>query len=189
MKNIKIQMQYKKPVSVLLILAMFHLCWLTSYGWAEMVATDAVAPSPTENLNPRQRLIALVNREDVQKELEKHGLSRGEAVARIHSLTDDEVAQVMAKVDQLPNGGSEGDAIAAAVYLGLLAALLATVLALYLLGVFFKALNCLSDCEAKGGWGYVFKPWWKGLALESPESSAVEPEDEDDYNFSHEDGY
>ncbi len=62
------------------------------------------------------------------------------------------------------------------------------VLAVYSVGVFFRGLNCLSDCEAKGGLGYVFKPWWMDQA---PEGYEEEPEDEpeEDYNFSHEDGY
>ena len=81
MKNMKIQIQYQKPVSVLLVTALLHLCWVSSFAWAEMVATDAVVQSQTESQNPRQRLLDLLNREEVQQELEKHGVSQVEAVA------------------------------------------------------------------------------------------------------------
>ena len=172
--------KFKQSLVGFLILAMFHLCWLTSYGWAEMVAADAV--SQNEIQNPRQRLLDLLNREEVQQELEKHGLSQVEAIARVHSLTDDEVTAMVEKIDQLPAGGNP---------LGLLVygAIAAGYLAVYLLGVFLKGLSCLSDCEAKGGWGYVFKPWWKDQAPAGYEDEPEEDDQEEDFSSSDEDGY
>jgi len=180
-------LKFKQSVVGFLILAMFHLCWLTSYGWAEMVAADA--ESQNEIQNPRQRLLDLLNREEVQKELEKHGVSQVEAVARINSLTDKEVDTMVHKMDQLPNGanggGGYGGVIAVLVYGGILAG----TLAVYLLGVFFKGLSCLSDCEAKGGLGYVFKPWWKDQVPAGYEDEPEEDDQEEDFSSSGEDGY
>ena len=185
----KTYFKFKRSMAGFLILAMLHLCWVSSFAWAEMVATDSVTSSQTENQNPRQRLLDLLNREEVQQELEKHGLSQVEAVARVHSLTDEEVVEVMGKVDQFPNGanggGGYGGVIAVLVYGGILAG----ILAVYLLGVFFKGLSCLSDCEAKGGLGYVFKPWWKDQVPEGYEDEPEEDDQEEDFSSSDEDGY
>ena len=180
----KIQTQYKRPLSVLLIITLLHLCWLTSYGWAEMVTTDAVAPSQTEIQNLRQRLIALLNREDVAGQLQQHGLSKAEALARINSLTDDEVAALVNEIDQLPNGGFVQ--VFVLLFYGGLAAL---GLSVYLLGVFFRGLNCLSDCEVKGGLKYIFVPPEKKEVPKSDEEEPYEDEPDEDYTFSNEDGY
>ena len=50
-----------KTISRILILAMLHLCWLSSYGYAEMVPTESVAQSQDE----RQRLLDLLDRQEV----------------------------------------------------------------------------------------------------------------------------
>jgi len=99
-------LKLKQSVAGFMILAMLHLCWVTSFAWAERVATDAVVvPAQTEIQNPRQRLMALINREDVQEQLEHYGISRVEAAARVNSLTDEEVTLIAGKLDELPPGG------------------------------------------------------------------------------------
>jgi hypothetical protein len=54
----------------------------------------------------RARLNDLLAREDVQRELKSYGISPDEAQARVNSLTDEEVAQVSGRLDQLPAGQS-----------------------------------------------------------------------------------
>jgi len=90
-----------KTISRILILAMLHLCWLTSYGWAEMVPTE----SAVQVQDDRQRLLDLLDRQDVIDELEKYGISKVEAVARINSLSDEEVVVIAGKLDELSEGG------------------------------------------------------------------------------------
>jgi len=46
-----------------------------------------------------------LDRQDVIGELEKHGISKVEAVARINSLTDEEVTDIAGRLDELPEGG------------------------------------------------------------------------------------
>lgn len=94
-----------KIISQTLIFAMFHLCWFTSYGWAEMVPTESTYQQ-FQVQDDRQRLLDLLNRQDVVDELEKNGLSKVEAVARINSLSDEEVMGIAGKLDQLPSGGN-----------------------------------------------------------------------------------
>ena len=84
---------YKKLISVLLTAAMLNLCWLTSYGWAEMVSTRETPPQIT-----REMLIDALNRKDVQGQLEQYGISQVEAVVRINSLTDEEISAYWVKM-------------------------------------------------------------------------------------------
>jgi hypothetical protein len=95
--------QKLKPISRILILAMFHLCWLTSYGYAEMVPTESAAQ--TQIQDDRQRLLDLLDRQEVIDELGKYGISKVEATARINSLTDEEVTKIAGKLDELLEGG------------------------------------------------------------------------------------
>jgi len=164
----------KKTISRILILAMLHLCWLTSYGWAEMMNTESSLQSQTDTQTDRQRILDLLNRQEVADELEKYGISKVEAVARINSLTDEEVATLAAQIDQLPAGGNIGNVIGIAIILAFYAVVSAT----YILGVFFKGIECtFSDCEAKGGAGYIFTPWWKGAGNSSIEEDDLEEEE------------
>ena len=94
-----------KTISRILILAMLHLCWLTSYGWAEIIPTEsAIEQSLTSNTD-RQRLLDLLGRQEMVDELERYGISKVEATARVNSLTDDEVTEIAGKLDELPPGG------------------------------------------------------------------------------------
>ena len=84
---------------------MFHLCWLTSFGYAEMIPTESAAQSQEQINTDRQRILDLLDRQEVIDELEKYGISKVEAVARINSLTDEEVTEIAGKLDELPEGG------------------------------------------------------------------------------------
>jgi hypothetical protein len=90
-----------KIISQILIFAMLHLCWLTSYGYAEMVPTESAA----QVQNDRQRILDLLDRQEVIDELKKYDISKVEAVARINSLTDEEVIVIAGKLDELKAGG------------------------------------------------------------------------------------
>ena len=85
---------------------MLHLCWLTSYGWAEMVKTESALQSSPQIQGDRQHLLDLLDRQDVIDELEKYGISKVEAVTRINSLTVEEVTKIAGKLDGLPTGGT-----------------------------------------------------------------------------------
>ena len=96
---------YFKVISQILIFAMLHLCWLTSYGYAEMVSTESSLQFQEQPQTDRQRILDLLDREEVVDELGKYGISNVEAVARINSLTDEEVIEIAGKLDELPEGG------------------------------------------------------------------------------------
>ena len=48
---------------------------------------------------------AALSRADVRAQLEKYGVDPADAVARVASLTDSELAEVSARMDSLPAGG------------------------------------------------------------------------------------
>ncbi len=164
-----------KIVSRILILAILHLCWLTSYGWAEMVPTESADQAQIQD--DRQRILDLLNRQEVVDELEKYGISKVEAVVRINSLTDEEISALVKEIGDVPAGGNPVEALVYAV-------LLAAALALYLFGLVIKTIECIfSDCEYKGGASYIFTPFWKDEPI-NPEVKAVYCHDNcnSDYN-------
>jgi uncharacterized protein DUF6627 len=59
----------------------------------------------TESLIERERIATLLERADVQAQLEAYGVSPGEVKARVAALTDAEAAELAARLDELPAGG------------------------------------------------------------------------------------
>jgi hypothetical protein len=147
-----------KTISRILIFAMLHLCWLASYGYAEMIPTESAVQSQTD----RQRLLDLLGRQKVIEELGKYGISKVEAVTRINSLTDEEITMITGKLDELTVGKDmPKDPLTMTfliLYWGLVIALYLT---LYIPGVIVKGGICMfSKCEEKGGASWIFTPWW-----------------------------
>jgi hypothetical protein len=56
--------------------------------------------------NQRGEISRLLDRADVQARLEAYGVKPADVKARVAALTDDEVAQLTAKIDGLPAGGA-----------------------------------------------------------------------------------
>jgi hypothetical protein len=71
------------------------------YALAALVSTDAVA----DGAGARGRLVQYLDREDVRAALTAQGLDPEEARARVASLTDAEVRQLVGQLDELPAGG------------------------------------------------------------------------------------
>ena len=55
-------------------------------------------------------LHGLLERADVQAQLQAHGVNPAEVKARVAALTDAEAAELVAKIDELPAGGSASSA-------------------------------------------------------------------------------
>ncbi len=92
-----------KPVSWVLVMIMLHLCWVSSIAWAKMIETDAVIHSEAQT--DRERLQDLLDRKGLQEQFEQYGISKAEVLARVDSLTDEEVAALVTEIDQVPEGG------------------------------------------------------------------------------------
>lgn len=79
---------------------------------AGMVSTKTIieqeqptATAPDVERAPRERIRDLLARDDVRAEMIALGIAPAEAEARIAALTDDEVAEIAGRLDQLPAGG------------------------------------------------------------------------------------
>jgi hypothetical protein len=59
----------------------------------------------TESLLERERIAAVLERAEVQAQLQAYGVSPGEVKARVAALTDAEAAELAARIDELPAGG------------------------------------------------------------------------------------
>ena len=95
----------RKPIAGLVILAIsaFSISWAPAQ--AAMVTTEQVLKQNKQNLD-RERLTILLDRSEVRKQLEAWGVKSEEAKAWIDSLTDREIAEIVARIDQMPAGGS-----------------------------------------------------------------------------------
>jgi hypothetical protein len=67
---------------------------------AGMVATDSAMGSAD-----RERMSSVLERTDVRAQLEAYGVNVSEAKARVAALTDNEAAELAARMDQLPAAG------------------------------------------------------------------------------------
>ena len=139
-----------KTISRILIFAMLNLCWLTSYSFAETLATETAAKSNID----RQRLFDLMNRQGVIDELETYGISKVEAVARINSLTEEEVAEITGKLETLPEGG-----YAALGYAAVLALMLAVVALKYTPAIISATFYTAFTPFAAGACIFMNDPW------------------------------
>jgi len=94
----------RKPVAALVILAIaFSISWAPAH--AAMVSTDEILKQNQRDCD-RERLHMLLDRSEVRVQLEAWGVNSEEAKARIDSLTDQEIAEIAAQLEQMPAGGS-----------------------------------------------------------------------------------
>jgi hypothetical protein len=94
----------RKPVAGLVILVLaFSISWAPVH--AAMVSTDEILKQNQRDFD-RERLHMLLDRSEVRVQLEAWGVNSEEAKARIDSLTDQEIAEIAAQLEQMPAGGS-----------------------------------------------------------------------------------
>ena len=101
----------RKPLAITLVLALLSLTMSSSMAEAAMVDTRQVLKENYHDLN-RERLCGFLDRAEVRAQLEARGIDPEIARAQIDALTDEELATIVDRLDQLPAGG---DAIGALV--------------------------------------------------------------------------
>lgn len=94
---------------------------------AQMIGTDAVMTVKAAEEN-RGRVMAFLEREDVQQAMVEQGVDLSEARQRVASLSDAELAQVAQAMDQLPAGGDGLGAVIGAAVLIFLVLLITDIL-------------------------------------------------------------
>lgn len=105
-----------------LLICSFLSVPLAQSAQAEMISTETFLSEKSQS-SPRDRLLILLQKEEVLSKLQEYGVSPNEARERIASLSDEEVAKLNSKIDQLPAGADAAGAIlgtALAVFLILL---------------------------------------------------------------------
>lgn len=97
--------RFQKPISLIVLISLYWLCMpqLPARG-AMVTSEDVINQEPTADFD-RVRIRSFVMRNDVIIQLQSYGISSEEALARVDSLTDQEIALLAGKLDQLPVGG------------------------------------------------------------------------------------
>ena len=71
---------------------------------AAMIGTDQIYAAASAQQN-HDRIAAALNRPEVISQLERMGVTKADAQARVAALTDTEAAAVASQIDSLPAGG------------------------------------------------------------------------------------
>jgi hypothetical protein len=81
------------------------------FAHAGMVSTESLINQPdlsVQGPSARERIRDILARDDVRKQMIALGIDASEAEARLAALTDQEVAEIAGKLDQLPAGEGVG---------------------------------------------------------------------------------
>jgi hypothetical protein len=93
-----------KPTAIFLTFYMLMLACPYQSAWAAIIGTESII-NVDRSQSPRDYLNNLLAREDIQAALVSKDIDPREAQARIDSLSDAEVNDIVDKLDQLPAGG------------------------------------------------------------------------------------
>ena len=77
---------------------------LPEAGNADLLATENILTPEPVALDPRERVLRALERDDIRADLQSYGVSQAEARARVASLTDSEVAELANELDNMPAG-------------------------------------------------------------------------------------
>lgn len=87
-----------QKISLVLVALMIHLCWMTTYSWAQMVKTQNVIFQKIPYPSYRAMLVDALDGKMAQNQIDHYGISKAEALARINSLTDEEISGYWAQM-------------------------------------------------------------------------------------------
>jgi hypothetical protein len=96
-----------KPTAIFLTFYMLMLACPYQSAWPALISTESII-NVDRSQSPRDYLNNLLAREEIQAALISKGIDPQEAQARIDSLSDAEVNDIVNKLDQLPAGGVLG---------------------------------------------------------------------------------
>lgn len=120
-----------KRLVVVLVLAVFGFqSFVIVPAQAAMISTADIVTADSSLASDRDRLNALIQRQDVQEEFRRQGVDPDEAAARVAALSDAEVAEITERIDELPAGQSAIAVIVGAAVLVFLVLLLTDLLCL-----------------------------------------------------------
>ena len=92
--------RYRKVIGLTVVISLFLLNFPLSPSLAVMISTDSAIDQNSEPFYDRVRVKAFLARTDVLAHLQAYGISYGEALSRVDSLTDREIVAIAGKMDQ-----------------------------------------------------------------------------------------
>ena len=95
---------FMRWTSRMVILSMLTMGLPLQPAFASIVETDQAVSHEMAGQD-RAKINAFIDRKDVLAQLQKEGVTAGEAKARVNALTDEETHKIAGKLDQLPAGG------------------------------------------------------------------------------------
>lgn len=110
------KMFFRKTFISLLALFLTFMNLQISTSQAAIMATDQVLEMQQVTIE-REKVIAFINRAEVEQELKAQGVSPDEAKARIAHLSDAELQMLAGKIDELPAGGIIGTLVGAGLFI------------------------------------------------------------------------
>ncbi len=103
-----------KSSFIMFLISAFTFIGMTQSAHAVMISTgEASATLP----NARAHINAVLERPDVQSQLEKLGISKADAQSRVAALNDEDIMSLNNKIDNLPAGADGGASIIGALVL------------------------------------------------------------------------
>ncbi len=107
----------RKYIAVVMILSFINLLAGIAPLQASMVQTSEIFKQQRFD-SDKMRLLKILEREKVQQKLQSWGVDPQEAKKRINALTEEELARMSEKMDELPAGGDGlGTVVGAAVFI------------------------------------------------------------------------
>ncbi len=111
-RDMQIVRTLAKPLCWFLVLAMVNLSLPQGAARAAMVSTETVVEGGLAPESERARVRAFLEREDVRRHIVAGGIDPEEALRRVDSLSDREIAEIAQMLDDQPAGGLSGVALA-----------------------------------------------------------------------------
>ena len=106
---------FRKMIALPLVALMMALSMPMGVAHAALVGTDQVIDTKSA-AEARAQVVAFLTREDVQAQAQALGVDARDAELRVAAMSDSEVQQVAARIDQMPAGqGAVGAIVGAAV--------------------------------------------------------------------------
>lgn len=102
---------FSKAVTSIIVMTFMIMSIQLPLAYAAMVETEQVIEYHSDV--EREKIVAFLNRVEVQEELQQQGVSAELAKARVTDLNDEEVQLLAGKIDELPAGGIVGTLIGA----------------------------------------------------------------------------
>jgi len=96
-----------KSVSIFMVIFLSFIYMPVQSVFAAMIETEAVMADQSLS-HAREKVRAFLQRRDVQAVIISQGVEPLEAQARVESLSDAEIREIAARIDQLPAGGLLG---------------------------------------------------------------------------------